>query len=222
MKTLSSLVSRDASFDPDTTVREFTLACTDYCGVLIGPSLAALLQARAPGATLRLVPLELLSPDGLASTVDVHVGMPPRVPTGCRSSSLFKDSFACLVRKPSAASARRMTLKEYTGAQHVRVSVLGSRQDPMDRALAERGMSRRVVLTVPQFSLLPGIVAGLGHVATLSRRLAELQARSFGLAVREPPLALGERHTKMVWHDRTEADEGAHFFRSLVQEAAAS
>jgi DNA-binding transcriptional LysR family regulator len=60
------------------------------------------------------------------------------------------------------------------------------------------------------------------YIATLSRRLAETQARTFSVSLLEPPLPLGKRATRMVWRERNEADEGARFFRRLVQDAANS
>jgi DNA-binding transcriptional LysR family regulator len=88
-------------------------------------------------------------------------------------------------------------------------------------ALGKRGLSRRVVLTVPHFSVVPLLVER-GYVATLSRRLAQAQARSYELSLCDPPLALGERATRMIWHDRTDADPGSRFLRQLVRDAAAT
>ncbi|RYZ08411.1 MAG: hypothetical protein EOO73_08150 [Myxococcales bacterium] len=59
-----------------------------------------------------------------------------------------------------------------------------------------------------------------GYVATLSRRLAEAQARYYPVAWCEPPISLGQRATRMIWHERTNADPGSRFLRQLVQDAA--
>ena len=220
MRSLRSLVSGPERFEPATSTREFTLACADYCTAILGAQLVELLGRRAPSARLRFLPLEQLAEgDGLASNIDLHLGMPPRVPSGCHSAALFDDSFACMVAKGS--SSRRFRLADYVRAQHVRVSVLNSAGDAIDRVLAERQLARNVVLTVPHFSVVPWIVERTGYVATLSRRLAETQARRFDVVLREPPLPLGKRATRMLWHERTDADPGARFLRQLVREAAA-
>lgn len=221
MASVGRLLKPRVSFDPATTTREFTLACADYCTAILGPALAELMHARAPLATLRLVTLEQLQgTEGLASNVDLHLGMPPRIPSGCRSSALFQDSFVCMLPKTSKRAAKRLSLPHYLQASHVRVSVLNSSHDAMDVALTKRGYARRIALTVPHFSVVPLIVERTGYIATLSRRLAETQARRFDVALVEPPLQLGKRPTRMVWHERTETDEGARFFRRLVQDAA--
>jgi len=221
MRSLRSLVSGPEAFEPARTTREFSLACADYCTTILGAQLAELLRQRAPAARLRLLPLEQLADgDGLAANIDVHLGMPPRVPSGCHSAALFDDSFVCMLQA-KASVPRRLKLADYVRAQHVRVSVLNSARDAVDRALAERQLSRNVVLTVPHFSVVPLIIERTGYIATLSRRLAENQARRFNVLLREPPLQLGKRATRMLWHERTDADPGARFFRQLVRDAAA-
>jgi DNA-binding transcriptional LysR family regulator len=221
MASVGRLLNPGASFEAATTTREFTLACADYCTAILGPALAALMHVRAPRATLRLVTLEQLQgTEGLASNVDLHLGMPPRVPSGCRSLALFQDSFVCMVPKGGKRAAKRLSLPQYLQALHVRVSVLNSSRDAMDVALAKRGHARNIALTVPHFSVVPLIVERTGYIATLSRRLAETQARRFDVSLLEPPLQLGKRPTRMVWHERTDVDAGARFFRHLVQEAA--
>jgi len=220
MRSLGALLHTETSFDPTSTTREFSLACADYCTTILGPALVALLRARAPQATLRFVPLEQLGGgEGLATDIDVHVGMPSKVPNGCRSSALFDDTFVCMLPKGPKSAPNKLPLKAYLAAQHVRVSVLSSRQDPVDVALAKRRLSRNVVLTVPHFAVVPLMVERGGYVATLSRRLAQAQAAVHQVTYCEPPLALGRRATRLIWHERTDSDRGARFFRQLVRES---
>jgi DNA-binding transcriptional LysR family regulator len=220
MASVGRLLDPRANFDPATTNREFTLACADYCTAILGPALAELMHVHAPLATLRLVTLEQLQgAEGLASNIDLHLGMPPRVPSGCRWSALFQDSFVCMVPRGRKRPAKRLGLQQYLRASHVRVSVLNSTRDAIDVALAKIGHARKVALTVPYFAVVPSIVERTGYIATLSRRLAETQARRFDVALLESPLQLGKRPTRMIWHERNDADPGARFFRRLVQEA---
>jgi DNA-binding transcriptional LysR family regulator len=113
-----------------------------------------------------------------------------------------------------------MSLSEYRESSHIRVQVLGSVKDPIDVGLAKRGVVRNVVLTVPHFSLVPWVVLRTGYVATLSARLAEVYASCLQLEVRTPPLALSPRPVQLIWHQRTDGDPAARFFRDLVVDAA--
>ncbi len=213
----SALIGADAPFDPATSTREFTLACADYYGMVVLPPLVQALGACAPLARLRVVTLEeLVGGGGLAQDVDVHVGRPPNVLAGCRSTALFDEKLVCLTRATRRARPARMSLREYREATHVRVRVLDSVRDPIDVGLQKRGVTRKVALTVPHFSLAPLVVLRTGYVATLSARLANLYAGFLPLTVRTPPLELRPRPVQMLWHQRTDGDPGARFFRDLV------
>ena len=217
----SAVFEPPARFDPRTSQREFRIACVDYCNVIILPPLFELLRERAPGCSLRMVTLEqLVSSGGLAGDIDLHLGMPPSVPLGCHASALFQDEFVCVTRREGKRRPQRFSLKEYTSASHVRVSVLDSAHDLIDQLLAERGVTRTVALTVPHFSVVPFVVARTGCVATLSRRLAEAYGGDTRMLLRAPPIEMHTRALQMIWHQRTDADEGARFLRSLVTEAA--
>jgi len=207
------------AFDANTSTREFSLACADYYGSVIVPALVRLLRRRAPHATLRVRTLDdLVSGHGLDQDVDVHVGMPPSVPSGCLSQVIFQDRFVCLSRPGQLGASRRFSLKAYLAASHVRVSLLGRMSDPVDRLLEGRGKRRQVGLIVPYFSVVPFVVHETGLLATLSRRLALPYAERRLVELSEPPFALPDYGVRMLWHRRTDSDPAASFFRSLVVE----
>jgi DNA-binding transcriptional LysR family regulator len=216
----SLVLERPPAFDARTSTREFSLACADYYGAVIVPALVRLLRQRAPQATLRVRTLDdLVGGHGLDQDVDVHVGMPPSVPSGCVSEVVFEDRFVCLSRPGQLEGAsRRFSLKAYLAASHVRVSLLGRMSDPVDRLLEERGKSRHVGLIVPYFSVVPFVVHETGLLATLSRRLALPYAERRLVELSEPPFALPDYGVRMIWHRRTDADLAARFFRNLISE----
>jgi DNA-binding transcriptional LysR family regulator len=214
------VLDKPASFDPEATTREFGLACADYYCAILVPRLVARLRARAPQATLRVRSLdELAAGHGLERDVDVQVGIPPSLPNGCRSSVLFEDRFVCLVRADAVKpKTRRLSMRAFLEASHVRISVLGRMRDPVDTLLEGQGLTRSVALVVPYFSVAPLVVHETGLLATMSLRLAEVHARHLSLRLLEPPLELINYGVHMIWHERTDADEGARFFRELVHE----
>lgn len=220
MRGATDVLSKDVAFDPATSSHEHALACADYYSAVILPPLMALLRARSPRARLRLVTLDqLLASDGLANDIDLHIGMAPKLASGCTAQALFDDRFVCLASGPkSGRGSSKLSLDRYLASQHLRVSVLGSSSDPIDALLAERGLSRNIVLTVPYFSVVPLVVQQTGLLATLSRRLAEVYAKLLPLRLLEPPLGVAQRAVKMTWHKRNERDPAARFFRALVEE----
>jgi DNA-binding transcriptional LysR family regulator len=219
----SAVFEPPARFDPRKSTREFRIACVDYCNVIVLPRLFELLSARAPGCSLRMITLErLIEGGGLARDVDLHLGMPPNIPNGCLAAPLFQDEFVCLMRRDGKRRPQRLSLHEYTSASHVRVSVLDNAHDLIDQLLVEHGVTRSIALTVPHFSVVPFVVARTGCIASLSRRLAEAYDNDSRLLLRTPPIEMHPRALQMIWHTRTEADEGARFLRALVSEATAA
>jgi DNA-binding transcriptional LysR family regulator len=211
----AAVLEQPGRFEPATSTREFSLACADYYAAVLVPTLVAQLRALAPGVTLRLRTLdELVSEHGLERDCDLHIGIPPKMPSGCVSSVLFKDRFVCVSRR--GQFKRRPSLEAFLGASHVRVSVLG-RSDPVDVLLEARGLTRSVALTVPYFSMVPFVVQQAGLIATMSLRLTVAYASQLELDLAESPLDLPPYGVKMIWHRRTDKDEGARFFRSVVK-----
>ena len=60
----------------------------------------------------------------------------------------------------------------------------------------------------------------MGYIATMSARLAELYAGFLPLLIRTPPITLSPRPVQMLWHQRSDGDAGARFFRELVVNAS--
>ena len=118
-----------------------------------------------------------------------------------------------------ADDLRAQVARVAESAAHVRVNVLDTEKDAIDVALAARGLARNLVLTVPHFSVVPMVVERTGAIATLSSRLASVYAAMMPVVLRPPPLPLPARSAQMIWHERTDTDEGARFFRTLLREA---
>src|SRR5437764_14559060 len=70
-----------AEFVPERTNRRFTIACGEYVGSVLVPSLVARLRAAAPNAELRIRPSNLgIAEALLAGRVDLAIGSYRRVP----------------------------------------------------------------------------------------------------------------------------------------------
>ena len=87
----------------------------------------------------------------------------------------------------------------------------------MDTALAAVGRTRRVGLVLPRFDLAPSIVARTDYLLNMNARYAHAVESRFGLRVLPPPLALPEGELSMVWHPRTDRDEGHAWLRGVLR-----
>lgn len=180
------------------------------------------LKQSAPNARLRLVTLDrLIAEDGLQrGEVDLLVGIPPVLPPNHAAEPVYRDTFACVVRRDHPRLRGRLTLQRFCALPHVELALFESTDDTVDRALAGYGHSREVRVALPHFSSVPLALLESDCIATLSARLARAFAARYPLRVLPPPLALPELEIRQVWHRRAEDDPAIRFLRELVRNAA--
>jgi DNA-binding transcriptional LysR family regulator len=111
---------------------------------------------------------------------------------------------------------RRIDVRRFAAADHIGISRLGKRLGPIDTALAERGLRRRIAVVVPSHTSAMLVARDTDLVAlTLSGWLpgtvAALGLRTFPIPLELPPLDLG-----MAWHPRHSADPGHRWFREQL------
>jgi len=208
------------SFDPARAVRRFHIGAGDYIAHSLLPALLADIRD-TPGIDYDVVPMLPADIERL-STGEVDVGLSAytaRVP-GLRTAPLFEDDFACVVRRGHPSVRRRLTLRQFAGLPHVLISPTGTGDSPVDRRLAERGLSRRIALRIRYFLAAPLVVAGSDLVLTCPRRIAQAFAQQFDLDVHEPPVELSSFTVDQVWHERYDADPAHVWLRERVRAAA--
>lgn len=205
-------------FDPKTTTRRFTLAGTDALAATLFPPLLRRFRARFPAASLRLVTLErMVREDGLGSgDVDLHLGIPPRVPSGCLSSPLYEDRFVVVASR--RLRVRRMTLATFASLPHVENALFGEPDDEIDRQLEVHGLRRRIVAAVPHLALLPRLVAETDGISVVAEELVRASSVRARLVTYPVPLPLPPLRFVSVWHRRSDADPGHRALRALVDE----
>ncbi|MCY1057555.1 LysR family transcriptional regulator [Nannocystis sp. SCPEA4] len=217
------LVSKAPVFDPRTSTRTFTVACSDAVAIALLQPVLRLLKKRAPSTRLRLLTLDrLIAGDGLArGEVDLLIGIPPVMPPGLEAELVYRDPLECIVRRDHPQVRSKLTLSLYASLPHVDLALFGDIDDTIDRALARHGKARSVAVALPHFSSIPLAVLETDCVATISSRIARAFAARMPLKVLEPPLALEPIEIRQVWHRRSETDAAVNFLRARVREAAA-
>jgi DNA-binding transcriptional LysR family regulator len=208
-------------FDPRTPHR-FRIAVTDYVGLVLLPAIAARILRAGPAIDLEVrtlddwnLPADELDRGALDLAVSFFRDVPPRL----RAEHLFDESFVCAVRRGHPAVGRRLGLRQYTALPHLLVSPRAGVTGTVDAALAARGLSRRVAVTVPHFAVAPAVLGRTDCVATLAERVARVGARMASLRLLAPPLPLPTFAVQMVWHPQTAADPAATWLREQIRKA---
>jgi LysR family transcriptional activator of mexEF-oprN operon len=91
---------------------------------------------------------------------------------------------------------------------------MGNATDDTDHALSLLGRQRKVVLTVAQFSALPGLLAQSDMLAIVPDYVAKAMASVAGMRAEPAPLHLPVHELSMVWRAAAHADSGQRWLRS--------
>ncbi len=220
-------------FDPRESTRTFCVATPDLFDVLAIPALLEGVRGEAPQVNVQVIPVLAPQLSQKLETGEVDAAVVPRAHTlptndspGLMRRTLFRDGYACFIRKDHPALGKgakpKLKLKQYVQLSHALITPSGSGPGVVDTVLAERGLSRRVALRLPSFHSAPSIVAQTDLVLTAPSALAALCGPELGLVVLPPPLPLPDHSVDLVWHSRFGADPAAGWLRErLVQVSVA-
>lgn len=202
---VDTVIASAAPFDPRIARRRFTIGAPDALWAVFLVRLMDRLSKKAPGIDIRsrqLMPQRTGRPTDQAwplilAELDSHVLDIAIMPVGTLPPryvrrTVFREDFVVAMRKRHAFG-RDPSLANYCAMRHLLVSLIGDDRGMVDDALAKEGLSRRVVLTVPNFMMALATIAESDMIATLPRRLVQRHAARFGLDLREIPLRAPRR-----------------------------
>jgi DNA-binding transcriptional LysR family regulator len=227
-------------FNPATSVRNFTIAASDYPGSVVIPPLIALLSRTAPQIAFRIFPIGRLDVVRNLDSghVDLVLGWFGDLPDRLRRRVIVTEHEALIVRAGHPLTEGMLTRQRLFDYPHVVVELSGSEQQGSDGFLDDRGLVRRiwierllidatgqdeallgrVPVTVPTFAPVPAIVQRTDMIATLPRRLALQAARDGSVVVLDLPYEPLEVQVEAVHHQRSDGDAG---LRWLIEQMTA-
>jgi len=229
-----------AEFDPGQTRRRFTLSASGYVCTVLMPELMARLGREAPGASIAVRGASTSPVEGLdTGRLDLAIGGFGRSPDRFGKQRLMEDDLVWVVDARHAIGQGPLTLERLAALPHL---VVGVADDPqaegetvMDHglerrvllnggaafqeALAARGLSRTIGLSLPDSHSAVAILPGSGMAALLPRRLAAYFEKPLGLQAFDPPHPAPALDIAMVW-SKDQDSPAAAWFRSLAQAAA--
>jgi LysR family transcriptional activator of mexEF-oprN operon len=211
------------TFAPAVSERIFRLGMPSALDVCVTPILLDRLAAQAPAVNLVIRPVDRYTAPGMLDAEDIHLGLSnfPAVEHRHRRQDLGPRNFACLFDGRRLAIAAPISLEQYLSSAHVLTSFVGDRTGVVDTALAEMGLSRRVLVATPDFSSIPFYLATANAVATLPTYAARIFADRLGLTYSELPFAVPDFMLSLLWHSRIDHDPGHLWFRRLVAQTVA-
>ncbi|MFE5582307.1 LysR family transcriptional regulator [Kitasatospora sp. NPDC056531] len=209
-----------AGFDPVHLERTFTVQTSDLVLVRVAGPLTERIRAEAPNVDVVFLPEALEGGPALRQgLVDVEVGVLEQLDPEIRTRSLVSAPVVAVARDGHPLFEGRITARRFAAADHIGISRRGKRLGPIDAALAERGLRRRVAVVAPSHTSAMLLardsdLVSLGLADWLPETLAALGLRTFPIPLQLAPLELG-----MAWHPRNSADPGQRWFREHVAAA---
>jgi len=203
-------------------VRTFTLRTSEGFVENFGPDLIARVGEEAPGVRLRFVqkPNKDSAPlrDG---AVDLETGVVEKTTAlELRVQALFRDRYIGVVRKGHPLSKGKITPSRYAAGRHICVSREDRDKGPIDEALRQFELERKVVTIVGGFSTALGLARASDLIASVpERHTGNLRAgmHSFPL-----PVSMPEFTVSLLWHPRLDADQAHRWLRGHVRDICAA
>jgi DNA-binding transcriptional LysR family regulator len=210
-----------ATFNPASENRRFTIATNDYFTAVVAPPLARRLAREAPGVDVNIIPtagraLEMLD----AREADVVCTSWGQLPERFTIATLVQDAYVCVVRKDHPFALKPPTVRQFAQAKHLLVSPRGDTHGFVDERLAEKGLTRRIVMTVNHFAAAPQIVAETDAVLTVPRLIAQRFAPPRSTVLLPCPVEAPPSSTRlsMIWHERLSRHAAHAWLRQTLLE----
>ncbi len=198
--------------------RTFTLRASEGFVENFGAMILARVTQEAPGARLHF--LHKLDKDSgplRDGTVDLETGVVDKaVSPEVRTQALFRDRYVAVVRAGHPLSEGEVTPVRFAEAEHVHVSRRDNDKGPIDNALAELGLARRITTIVGGFSAALALARATDLVATVyERHTGSLYAGMHSFAI---PLTIPQFTVSLLWHPRLDGDTAHRWLRGCVRE----
>jgi DNA-binding transcriptional LysR family regulator len=217
LNSIESAISATRQFDPTLSGRSFRLALSDLGELYFLPFLIREFQAIAPSVGLEIVQIDsnLISEWLQTGYVDAAVGNMQFVGGQARKTTLFSESYSCLLSAAHPTIQDSLTLDEYVAANHVVVAPFTGHHLVED-AMSEMGLSRKIVLRVPHFTSLFSSIATTDLVLTLPTRIAKSFASEGRMRVLPLPFQIPPFEVNMYWYPHAEDSAAQQWFCDTI------
>jgi len=210
------------AFDPRTSTRRFTLACTDAHHFHDVPRLAEAFTRSLPRAGLRIVSPDFLKSSGGLETGEVDAALMPKpgMDPGHLCEELYTEGFAFVVRRNHPVVGKKVTVAQFNALRHIDTLLVHGEGGVGHRMagdmLAPLGLVRDVAFSVPTF-IAAGLAASCSDcLAGVPERLADILCRMLPLKKVVVPVPKHTFPMCLVWHQRSNTDPGSRFFRQVT------
>ncbi|MFG2720161.1 LysR family transcriptional regulator [Streptomyces sp. NPDC048416] len=217
LRSCDNVLRPGAGFEPVHLRRTFTLQAADLLLVGLAGTLIDRMHAEAPHVDVVFLPEAVEGGPALRQgSVDVELGVLGHLDPEIQTRPLARMPLVGVARSGHPLFDRPVDARRFASVDHIGISRLGKRLGPIDSALGELGLRRRVAVVVPSHTSAMLLARESDLIALtlpgwLPDATSALGLRTFPIPLDLAPLDLG-----MAWHPRNSGDPGHRWFRDHV------
>lgn len=218
MASIDSAMDMTKHFDPGTSTQRFRIAMTDIGALIFLPPILQRIQSEAPDVELEVVQVAVNEIAGwlAAGKVDAAVGNHTVLQVPGKSHRLFSERYVCLLRKDHPEIRDKLTLEKFLAARHVLVSTPFSGHRLVEDMLRQQGVSRKISVRIPHFTILPQLLATSDLLVTMPSRVARLFESSAPLRSLDLPIDIPPFEVRVFWHEHQDDNAGHRWLREII------
>lgn len=197
--------------------RHFVLRCHDALATAVAAPLIDVVARHAPHVALRF----LAEPSGDVTDLsrgktDLEVGADAPGRPEIAAQPIGTDRMVAVMRPDHPLAEGELTPERFSEALHVTISRRGRLSGPIDELLAELGLHRHVIATLPTTGAALDLVARTTAVTVVAERVCRPQWTALGLRVRRLPFELPDVPVVVAWHHRYDTDPAHSWLRNQL------
>lgn len=223
---IDGMIGPGERFDPLVDARLVQIFAANCLGTFFIPRIAERMRRDAPAMRAAFCATTAsereIFEDLEAGKTDLVIGNWPLPRENLRFAPLLDTDMVLAVRHTHPLAGKTaLTLAEYLAAAHLSPTPhSGAAVSPVDGRLAQLDVQRYIAVTVPEFALVPAVLARTDLVFTSSRPYAEQMAAQGAVALIEAPPELGPMRFYMLWHERMHHSPCNKWLRKLIRSVA--
>lgn len=209
-------------FDPSSAQRVFRVMMSDYMANVTLPRLLHTIRRQAPAIQIAVVPSDASMATQLErGDIDLAIVPEKYLITNHPSELITEDSYVVVVDKNNDTVGDTITIDQYLSMDHVVVNLAPDRSASFEDWFLEHfNISRKYVVSVPMFSMVPSLIVDTTMIATMHSLLAHQLVKNFNMRLVKVPEEFPKLRESMQWHRLRSHDLGLAWFRQQLLNAA--
>ncbi len=216
--------SQIRGFDLSAMSRTFSIRANDLFIGAYGVKLAEIIKQHSPNSVLRFVPESDLDNDPLnAGSIDLVISSSRKFGADIKVQNLFSSSFVGIAREDHPIFDAEITPENFVSYDQISVSRRGLSKGPIDVALADICLTRRVTYITPTFHTALFALGKSDLILPVMPTAMLENIEQLGLKLRHFTLPVPISNVMIVqaWHPRLEYDEAHRWLRRILKELTA-